>query len=73
MKTFYEFEQEVKSKIKTRPSWSRKGQFVFNYIDEHYGVARDVQFLDNIDCFYDDEEIDAFIVASYLRLIKNKE
>lgn len=72
MKTFYEFEQEVKSKLKTKPSWSRKGQFVFNYIYEHYDVARDVQFLDNVDCFHDDEKIDAFIVASYLRLVKDR-
>ena len=39
----------------------RKGQFVFNMVDELYGVARTVQYHENIDCFFDDSKIDAFI------------
>lgn len=39
----------------------RKGQAVFNYVDEFYGVARDVQFIDHVDCFYCDEDIDEFL------------
>lgn len=39
----------------------RKGQFVFNMVDELYGVARTVQFHENVDCFYNDEKIDKFI------------
>lgn len=42
------------------PQW-REGQYVFNYIDRVYGVARTVQFNENVDCFYDDSKIDAFI------------
>ena len=42
------------------PHW-RKGQFVFNYIDEIYGVARHVQFVDHVDCFYNDGQIDSFL------------
>lgn len=58
--------QEIFSQ--TIPKWSRKGQFVFNYIDEHYGVAREVQFLDHVDCFYDDSQIDEFIKLAVSRI-----
>lgn len=47
--------------IENRPSWSRKGQHVFNYMDKVYGVARSVQFIDGVDCFYNDDEIDNFL------------
>ena len=52
----------------------RKGQAIFNYVDENYGpVARQVQFEDGIDCFYDDSKIDEFICRSYIYLCsKNK-
>ena len=63
-----EFKEEVKSYIGPK-DW-RKGQAIFNYIDEKYGVARQVQFVDHIDCFYDDSQIDAFIDACYKRLKK---
>lgn len=55
------FSQEI-------PSWSRKGQFVFNYIDEKYHVARAVQFIDHVDCFYNDSEIDNFIECACKRI-----
>ena len=58
--------KELKSIVYSNPkpkSW-REGQFVFNYIDVVYGVARFVQFEDKIDCFYDDSQIDAFIIKS---------
>lgn len=63
-----ELKQEIFSN--SIPEWSRKGQFVFNYIDKYYGVARDVQFLDNVDCFYDDSKIDQFIELAYKRIMK---
>lgn len=44
-----------------KPSNWRDGQFVFNYIDEFYGIARYLQFEENIDCFYDNSKIDSFI------------
>lgn len=51
----------------------RNGQFVFNYIESVYGqVARISQFRDGIDCFYNDENIDAFIKNCY-EIIKNFE
>ena len=39
----------------------RWGQAVFNYADEYLGVARKVQFEYNVDCFYNDDAVDAFI------------
>ena len=47
-----------------KPKNWREGQAVFNYVDLTYGVARFVQFEDRIDCFYDDSQIDAFIIKS---------
>ena len=54
----------------SKPNNWRDGQFVFNYIDEKYGVARAVQFIDGVDCFYDDSKIEDFISRSY-EYIKN--
>lgn len=56
--------EELKKEIDNFPEkpiqW-RYGQFVFNYIDHFYGVARIVQFEYKIDCFYDDDKVDEFI------------
>lgn len=64
--TYEEFRQEVLDALQNKPKWSRKGQFVFNWIEEHYGqVARYVQFIDRVDCFYDDGMIEPFMVKCY--------
>lgn len=47
-----------------KPKHIRSGQFVFNYIEAKYKVARQVQFEDKVDCFYRDECIDEFIECS---------
>ena len=64
---------EFKAKIYSieKPPYWREGQFVFNTIDSLYGIARTVQFKDEIDCFYNDSEIDNFINACYNRLYGN--
>lgn len=50
------------------PRW-RLGQFVFNRVEELYGeVARKVQFIDHVDCFYDDSKIDRFLDCVQARL-----
>jgi hypothetical protein len=50
------------------PNW-REGQFVFNRVEELFGnVARQVQFKDGVDCFYNDDMIDNFIDKVYIRL-----
>lgn len=72
MITFEEFIQDIYIEIGDKPKEWRKGQFVFNYIEENYGdVAREVQFIDKIDCFYNDDKIEEFIEACYKR-IKDK-
>lgn len=60
--------EEVMNALKNKPEGWRNGQFVFNYIDRNYGVARTVQFKDGVDCFFSDEYIDSFIehCAKYL-------
>lgn len=66
---FKEFRKKILEASKNKSEHLRKGQFIFNYIEYIYGeVAREVQFADEIDCFYDDDLIDAFITACYLRL-----
>lgn len=55
--------QELKDEIMNSPKpkqW-RLGQFVFNFIDTKYGIARMIQFDYKTDCFYDDSQIDDFI------------
>lgn len=63
--TYQEFRNEVLGMMKVKPKEWRDGQFVFNYINENYGVARQVQFIERIDCFHDDSQIEAFILSSY--------
>ena len=59
MITVEELKKEI-SKIEFPKNW-RKGQSVFNYIDNVYGIARTIQFKWGIDCFYNDNNIDEFL------------
>lgn len=63
--TYDEFVSDVMNLVSECPKNWRKGQSVFNVIDEKYGVARNVQFIDHIDCFYDDDNIESFLTAAY--------
>ena len=65
--SFNEFKSKVLSEVNKCPPFWRKGQSVFNVIDDVFGVARIVQFKDGIDCFYDDDTIDEFVSKSYER------
>ena len=67
---YKDFRREVMAAMKNKPEQWRDGQFVFNYIDEIYGVARHVQFVEGVDCFYDDTQIEPFIKACYQELTK---
>ena len=40
--TFKELLEEIDVALLDREPHIREGQFVFNYIDQHYGEARDV-------------------------------
>ena len=68
MITYDEFVEDVYNKVAACPQCWRIGQSVFNVVDEYYGVARIVQFVDKIDCFYIDNNIDAFLQRAYERL-----
>lgn len=70
---FEEFYNNIMSLVENKPSQWRKGQAVFNYIEEYYGVSRQVQFIDGCDCFYDDTQIDDFIKCSFNRLKDGKQ
>lgn len=59
--TAEELKKEIYDWIPNKPKNWRKGQAVFNYVDEVYGVARVAQFQHHVDCFHDDSEIDTFI------------
>lgn len=64
-----EFISEIWENVKMCPKSWRKGQAVFNVIEERYGeVAREVQFIDKVDCFYVDEDIDSFIEHTWVRI-----
>ena len=64
--TLEEFKRRIYSEPKPK-EW-RKGQFVFNRIEQLYGnVAREVQHEDCIDCFYDDSAIEEFIKCAHAR------
>ena len=69
MITLNEFILDVMNLIEECPKCWRKGQSVFNIVDYKYNVARDVQFIDGIDCFYNDEQIEPFLIAAYKRLV----
>ena len=69
--TYGDFISQIWEEVAKCPKNWRKGQKVFNVIDEQFGVARDVQFIDNVDCFYDDkdETINLFIDHAWIRYV----
>ena len=56
------FKRLIMEAVKNKPSNIRYGQCVFNFIDENFHVARQIQMEDNIDCFYDDSQVPLFII-----------
>ena len=66
MKSYEEFRDECLAVAENRSHFLRKGQAIFNYVDEKYGeVARDAQFVHGVDCYYLDNKIDEFIKCTY--------
>lgn len=71
MMTYNDFITEIWLTVDNCPKSWRKGQKVFNTIEDLYGdVAREVQFIDGVDCFYDDSEemINLFIDKCWYRI-----
>ena len=62
-----EFETPIWKDVLNKPSFIRRGQQVFNSVEALYGseVARGVQFVDGVDCFHDDSQIEEFLEHAY--------
>ena len=74
--TYNDFITEIWLAVDNCPKDWRKGQKVFNVIEDLYGnVAREVQFIDGVDCFYDDSEetINLFIDKCWKRMCSIKQ
>lgn len=69
---FEDFKSDILCALANKPSCMRKGQFVYRYIHEKYGVANAVQYIDDVDCYNNDSEIDSFIIHAYNRVIEGK-
>lgn len=75
MITNKEFNTTIWDKTKTYPDDWRLGQKVFNAAEEllwnmtnqEHNIAREVQFIDGIDCFYNDDKIIEFLLNCWLR------
>lgn len=64
--SYEKFKKSIIDEVElTRHKYIRKGQAVFNYVDEKFGLARKIQYDYNIDCFYNDAKIDAFLKILY--------
>jgi hypothetical protein len=61
---FSTVKQLTEDTMKKYPQW-RYGQTVFNVINEHFHVARQVQFNTPFDCFYNDKNVPQFLDAAY--------
>lgn len=70
--SFDDFQSDILFAMANRPSSMRKGQFVYNYIHEKYKVANAVQYIDDIDCYNNDSNIDSFIQHAYNRVIEER-
>lgn len=69
-KSYEDFRDFILDRVGSCPKEWRRGQAVFNLVNEFTSVARDVQFKDKVDCFYSDTEIDHFLECAWNRLNK---
>ena len=67
--TKQELIDEIKIALANKPSYLRKGEFIYNYIDETYNVADDVRLKDFVSCFFDNDSIDKFLECASKRII----
>ena len=69
-KSYEDFRDFILDGVGSCPNEWRRGQAVFNLVDKYTSVARNVQFNDKVDCFYNDTEIDHFLECVWNRLNK---
>lgn len=67
--TKQELINEINIALANKPSYLRKGEFIYNYIDENYKVADDVRLKDFVSCFFDNDYIDKFLECASKRII----
>lgn len=67
-KEFGDFVVKIWKKSDQYPRYMRIGQRIFNAIEDLYGIAYKVRDTSGIDCFYDDDKVDAFIDATWKEL-----
>lgn len=72
-KTYEEFKEAIQAVTDNYPQNWRKGQKIFNATEEllwrltSHNIAREVQFEDHVDCFYNDNIIDEFLTKCWIR------
>jgi len=70
---YKEFVKQIWDAVEECPDNWRKGQKVFNVMETLYGdVARQVQFINKVDCFYDDKQIEPFIDQCWIRVFSKE-
>jgi len=56
------FVMYIHERARNRPKEWRYGQAIFNYMEMDFGdIARQVQFIDGVDCFYNDDYVNEFV------------
>ena len=73
--TYGDFITNIWKEVSKCPKAWRKGQSVFNVVEDLYGnIAREVQMIDGVDCFYDDREetINLFIDHAWIRYVSSQ-
>ena len=72
-KTYEEFKEAIQTVANSYPENWRKGQKIFNATEEllwgltGHNIAREAQFEDHVDCFYNDNIIDEFLNKCWTR------
>lgn len=66
--TKQELINEINIALVNKPSYLRKGEFIYNYIDETYNIADDVRLKDFVSCFFDNDYIDKFLECASKRI-----
>lgn len=68
-----EFLDNINNLVDECPRIWRRGLSVFNVVEALYGkIAKEVQLIDKVDCFYEDGNIDEFLDCVWKRL-KNQD
>ena len=59
---------EINIVLVNKPSYLRKGEFIYNYIDENYNVVNNIRVRDFVSCLFDNDYIDKFLECASKRI-----